>query len=41
MYCISCKKYPANKNSSVKRTKQTRLMQVPNFAFVIRKNRVS
>ena len=25
MYCISCKKNTANKNSSVKRTKQNRL----------------
>ena len=25
MYCVSCKKNTANKNSSVKRTKQNRL----------------
>ena len=25
-YCVSCKKYTANKNSSVRKTKQNRLM---------------
>ena len=29
-YCVSCKKITANKNSSVKRTKQNRLMPASN-----------
>ena len=29
--CVSCKKSPANKNSSVKRARQNRLMLVSNF----------
>ena len=28
MYCISCKKNTANKNSSVRRTEQNRLIRV-------------
>ena len=28
-YCVSCKKYTANKNSSVRKTKQNRLMLLP------------
>ena len=30
--CVSCKKNNANKNSSVRRTKQNRFMLVSNFA---------
>ena len=26
MFCVSCKKYMANENSSVRKTKQNRLM---------------
>ena len=29
-YCASCKKYPLNKNSSVRKTKQNRLMILSN-----------
>ena len=29
-YCVSCKKYTANENPSVKKTKQNRLMLLPN-----------
>ena len=31
-YCASCKKNTANKNSSVRRTKQSRLMLLSYFA---------
>ena len=31
-YCVSCKKNTVNKNSSVRRTKQNRLMVVSNCA---------
>ena len=31
-YCISCKKTTANKNSSIRKTKQTRLMLLSNGA---------
>ena len=31
-YCVSCKKNNANKSSSVRRTKQNRLMFVSNYA---------
>ena len=31
-YCVSCKKYTANKNSSVKNTKENRLMLLSNCA---------
>ena len=31
-YCVSCKKYTANKNSSVRKTKQNRLMLSSNCA---------
>ena len=30
IYCVSCKKNTANKNSSVRKTKQNRLMLLPN-----------
>ena len=33
MYCGSCKKYTANENSSVKKTKQNRLMILSNCAI--------
>ena len=29
-YCVNCKKYTVNENWSVKRTKQNRLMLLPN-----------
>ena len=32
-YFISCKKYTANKNSSVRKTKQNRLMLLSNSAI--------
>ena len=32
-YCVSCKKYTANENSSVRRTKQNRLMLLSNCAI--------
>ena len=32
-YCVSCMKNNANKNSSVRRTKQNRLMLVSNCAI--------
>ena len=32
-YCVSCKKNTANENSSVKKTKQTRLMLLWNWAI--------
>ena len=32
-YCISYKKYTANKNSSVRKTKQNRLMLLSNCAI--------
>ena len=42
IYCLRCKKNTANENSSVKRTKQNRLMLVSSCVlFVARKNRVS
>ena len=31
-YCVSCEKYPANANSSIKKTKQNRLMLLSNCA---------
>ena len=30
---VSCKKYIANENSNVRKTKQNRLMQLPNCAL--------
>ena len=31
-YCVSCKKYTANENSNVRKTKQNRLMLLLNCA---------
>ena len=31
-YCVSCKKNTANENSSVRKTKQNRLMLLSNWA---------
>ena len=31
-YCVSCKKYTANENSNVRKTKQSRLMLLSNCA---------
>ena len=38
MYCVGCKKNIANKNSSVKRTKQNKSVLVSNCAFCGNKN---
>ena len=32
-YCVNCKKSTANKNSSISRIKQNRLMALSNFAI--------
>ena len=32
-YCVNCKKYTANENSSVRKTKQNRLMLLSNCAI--------
>ena len=40
-YCVTYKKNTANKNSSVRRTKQNRLMLVSIVLIVVRKNQVS
>ena len=32
-YCVSCKKYTANDNSNVRKTKQNRLMLLSNGAI--------
>ena len=32
-YCVSFKKYPANENSNVQKTKQNRLMLLSNCAI--------
>ena len=32
-YCVSCKKYTANENSNVRKTKQNRLMLLSNYAI--------
>ena len=37
IYCVSCKKNIANKNSSARRTKQSRLMLLSNCAVFSRK----
>ena len=36
-YCVSCKKYTANKNSSIIKTKQNRLMLLSNYAVFCKK----
>ena len=36
-YCLSCQKNTANKNSSVRRTKQNRLILLRNCAVSIKK----
>ena len=40
-YCISCKKNTGNINSSVRRTRQNRLMLVSNCAFCGKQNQNS
>ena len=40
IYCVSCKKNTANKNSSVRRTKQNRLMFLSNSAVCDEKIKV-
>ena len=37
-YCLSCKKYAANENASVRKTKQNRLMVLSNYTFCGKKN---
>ena len=37
MHCGSSKKYTANKNSNVRKTKQNKLMLISNLLFVARK----
>ena len=34
-YCVSCKKYTQNKNSSLRRTQQNRLMLVANCGIIL------
>ena len=36
-YCVSCKKYTANENSSVRKTKQNKLMLLSNYAICDKK----
>ena len=36
-YCVSCKKYTANKNSSIKKTTQNSLMLLSNCAICDKK----
>ena len=36
-YCVSCKKYTANENSNVRKTKQNRLMLLSNCAICCKK----
>ena len=36
-YCVMCKKYTVNKNSSVKLTKQNRLLLLSNYAVCDKK----
>ena len=36
-YCVSCKKNTTNKSSSVRRTKQNRLILVSNCAICVKK----
>ena len=36
--CVSCKKNTTNKNSSVRKTKQSRLMLLSNCTVLTRKN---
>ena len=40
-YCVSCKKITVNKNSSVKRTKQNRLMPASNCTIYGKKIEIS
>ena len=37
LYCVSCKKYTANENSSVRKTKQNKLMLLSNYAICDKK----
>ena len=37
-YCVSCKKYTKNKNATVTKTKQNRLMLLSNCAICGKKN---
>ena len=40
-YHVSCKKYTANKNSSVRKTKQNRLMLLSNCAICGKEKQLS
>ena len=37
IYCISCKKYTAYENASIRKTKRNRLMLLSNFAVLGKK----
>ena len=37
-HCVRCKRYNANENSNVRKTKQNRLMLLSNFAIRGKKN---
>ena len=39
-YCVSCKKYNSNKNSSVRKTNQNRTMVLSNLALFGKKNQL-
>ena len=41
IYCVRCKKYTDNKNSSFRKTKQNRLMRLLNCATCSKKNQLS
>ena len=36
-YCVSCKKYTGNENSSIRKTRQNRLMHLSNCAVFSKK----
>ena len=40
LVCISCKKYTANENSNVRKTKQNRLMLLSNYALCDKKKQL-
>ena len=39
-YCISCKKYTANENSSVRKTNQNRLIVLSRYAICGKENQI-
>ena len=40
-YCVSCKKYTTNEDTSIRKTKQNRLMLLSNCAICGKKNHLS